>query len=97
MIIASMLYNYAQCPHRMMLELFGDSAERDPPNPLNDICYVHGFLERPRGDISRIPPRGAYAQGRARPLRTGCVLPSKCGHTARFITTRLTSPSSGEN
>jgi len=44
MITASMLYSFAMCPHRVFLDLFGDSAERDEVSPFVELLWERGHL-----------------------------------------------------
>jgi len=41
-IIASMLYNLVQCPHRVTMDLFEDFAKRDPINPFVRLLWEKG-------------------------------------------------------
>jgi predicted RecB family nuclease len=43
-ITASMLYSYTTCPHRVMLDLFGDPAERDKVSPFVEMLWERGHL-----------------------------------------------------
>ena len=65
-ITASMLYNLVQCPHRVMLDLFGDYEDRDPVSPFVKLLWEKGNafekeviegLEMPFTDLSKF--RGA--------------------------------------
>ena len=60
-ITAAMLYDLVQCPHRMTMDLFGDSSKRDPINPFIQLLWdkgnlyekeVIGKLEQPFLDLS---------------------------------------------
>lgn len=44
MISASQLYDYSQCPHRVSLDLFGDTSKRDAPNLFVQLLWEHGIL-----------------------------------------------------
>ena len=39
-----MLYDLISCPHRVTMDLFGDPAERDSPNPLVELLWERGTL-----------------------------------------------------
>jgi len=41
-ISASMLYNYAQCPHRVSLDLFEDRSKRDAISPFVELLWTKG-------------------------------------------------------
>lgn len=43
-ITAAMLYDLVACPHRVTMELFGDPAERDEPNPFVELLWERGSL-----------------------------------------------------
>ena len=43
MISASQLYDLVQCPHRVALDLFGNQAAREPPNPFVQLLWEHGL------------------------------------------------------
>jgi hypothetical protein len=40
-ITASMLYDYLECPHRVVLDVYGDQGERDDIHPFVEL------LQRP--------------------------------------------------
>lgn len=42
MISASQLYNYTHCPHRVALDLYGDTSERDEPNAFVQLLWEQG-------------------------------------------------------
>jgi len=42
MIAASMLYDYTKCPHRVFLDCFGDTAERDEVDPFVELLWERG-------------------------------------------------------
>ena len=42
MITASQLYNYVQCPHRVVLDIHGDPAARDEPNAFVELLWEQG-------------------------------------------------------
>ena len=44
MITASMLYSYTTCPHRVMLDLFGNPDERDETSPFVELLWERGSL-----------------------------------------------------
>lgn len=44
MITASMLYCYTTCPHRVMLDLFGNPFERDEISPFVELLWERGHL-----------------------------------------------------
>ena len=41
-ITASMLYDLITCPHRVSMDVFGDLAEKDPPNPFVQMLWDKG-------------------------------------------------------
>jgi uncharacterized protein len=41
-ITASMLYNYVQCPHRLTMDLFGDTLQRDPISRFIQLLWDKG-------------------------------------------------------
>jgi len=41
-ITSSMLYNLAQCPHRVTLDLFGDYKDRAPRSPFVKLLWEKG-------------------------------------------------------
>lgn len=43
MISATQLYDYVQCPHRVTLDVTGDPADRDEPNPFVELLWEHGM------------------------------------------------------
>ncbi|HOO90724.1 MAG TPA: TM0106 family RecB-like putative nuclease [Syntrophales bacterium] len=43
-ITASMLYNLVQCPHRVVMDLFGDPTKRDPVNAFVQLLWDRGNL-----------------------------------------------------
>jgi hypothetical protein len=43
-ITASMLYDLVACPHRVTMDLYGDPAERDEPNPFVKMLWERGSL-----------------------------------------------------
>ena len=43
-ITASMLYDLVSCPHRVTMDLFGDPALRDSPNPFIELLWKKGAL-----------------------------------------------------
>jgi len=43
-VTASMLYDLDSCPHRVTMDLFGDPAERDAPNPFVQMLWEKGTL-----------------------------------------------------
>lgn len=46
-ITAAMLYDLVACPHRVTMDLFGDPAERDEPNPFVELLWERGsFYEQ---------------------------------------------------
>ena len=42
-ITASMLYDFVACPHRVSMDLFADSRERDEVGPLVQLLWDRGF------------------------------------------------------
>ena len=42
-ISADMLYNYIQCPHRLCLDFFEDSARRDPETAFMELPLERGI------------------------------------------------------
>lgn len=63
MISGSHLYDFSQCPHRVYLDVHGDPAERDEPNPFVQMLWEHGNVHE--------DTIVAEAFGR-RSLRAGC-------------------------
>ena len=43
-ITASMLYNFAQCPHRVTMDLFADPAIKDRISPFVQLLWERGSL-----------------------------------------------------
>jgi predicted RecB family nuclease len=43
-VTASMLYNLVMCPHRVTMDLNGDPARRDEPNPFVKMLWERGSL-----------------------------------------------------
>lgn len=43
-ITAAMLYNLVACPHRVTMDLHGDTAQRDEPNPFVELLWERGSL-----------------------------------------------------
>ncbi len=43
MISATHIYDFVQCPHRVTLDLFGNPAERDEPNPFVELLWEQGI------------------------------------------------------
>ena len=43
-VTATMLYDLISCPHRVTMDLFGDPAERDSPNPFVELLWERGTL-----------------------------------------------------
>ena len=43
-VTASMLYDLVACPHRVTMDLFGDPAGRDEPNPFIQLLWEKGSL-----------------------------------------------------
>lgn len=43
-ITAAVLYDLVACPHRVTMELFGDPARRDEPNPFVELLWEKGSL-----------------------------------------------------
>lgn len=43
-VTAAMLYDLISCPHRVTMDLFGDRAERDSPNPFVELLWERGTL-----------------------------------------------------
>ena len=43
-ITASMLYDMVQCPHRVFLDLYGDTSLRDPVSPFVQMLWERGTL-----------------------------------------------------
>jgi len=43
MISASQLYNFVQCPHRVLLDAVGDVVERDEPNAFVELLWEQGI------------------------------------------------------
>ncbi|MCH9050093.1 MAG: TM0106 family RecB-like putative nuclease [Proteobacteria bacterium] len=43
-VTASMLYDLVACPHRVTMDLFGDPARRDEPNPFIQLLWEKGSL-----------------------------------------------------
>jgi predicted RecB family nuclease len=43
-ITASMLYDLVACPHRVTMDLYGDPAQRDEPNPFVKMLWERGSL-----------------------------------------------------
>jgi len=43
-ITASMLYDLVACPHRVAMDLYGDPAQRDEPNPFVKMLWERGSL-----------------------------------------------------
>jgi predicted RecB family nuclease len=41
-VTASMLYDFVQCPHRLTMDLFGDSRKRDKVNPFVELLWQKG-------------------------------------------------------
>lgn len=41
-VTASMLYDLVACPHRVTMDLFGDPAKRDEPNPFVQLLWERG-------------------------------------------------------
>jgi hypothetical protein len=37
-----MLYDLVACPHRVSMDLFGDSKERDQPSPFVQLLWERG-------------------------------------------------------
>ena len=64
-ITASILYNLVQCPHRVTMDLFGDSSLRDPVNPFVQLLWDRGNeyeqeviekLDIPFINLKHLPP-----------------------------------------
>lgn len=62
-VTASVLYDLIQCPHRVVLDTFGDSANRDDINPFVRLLWERGALferdtiakvEQPVTDLSTV-------------------------------------------
>ena len=43
-VTASMLYDLVSCPHRVAMDAFFDSGERDAPNDFAKLLWKHGSL-----------------------------------------------------
>ncbi|MDR4470409.1 MAG: TM0106 family RecB-like putative nuclease [Nitrospira sp.] len=43
-ITASMLYDLVNCPHRVTMDIFGNPADRDQPNPFVQLLWERGTL-----------------------------------------------------
>ena len=43
MISATFLYDYVNCPHRVTLDLFGNPADQDDPNPFVELLWKQGI------------------------------------------------------
>ena len=43
-VTASMLYDLVTCPHRVTMDLYGDPARRDEPNPFVKMLWERGSL-----------------------------------------------------
>jgi uncharacterized protein len=43
-ITASMLYDLVACPHRVTMDLYGDPAKLDEPNPFVKMLWERGSL-----------------------------------------------------
>jgi predicted RecB family nuclease len=43
-ITASMLYNFVQCPHRLLLDLYEDTAKRNPESTFMQLLWERGAL-----------------------------------------------------
>jgi predicted RecB family nuclease len=43
-VTASMLYDLVMCPHRVTMDLYGDPAQRDEPNPFVKMLWERGSL-----------------------------------------------------
>ncbi len=43
-ITATMLYDLLMCPHRVTMDLFGDSTKRDAPNPFVELLWEKSTL-----------------------------------------------------
>ena len=43
-VTATMLYDLISCPHRVTMDLFGDPAKRDAPNPFVKLLWERGTL-----------------------------------------------------
>jgi predicted RecB family nuclease len=55
-ITASMLYDYVQCPHRVYLDIFGDSDRRDPISAFVQLLWERGSaFEQETIDKMQIP------------------------------------------
>ena len=52
-ITASMLYNLVECPHRPMMDLYGNPAERDEISPFVQLLWDRGVLHE-RATIARL-------------------------------------------
>jgi len=74
-----MLYDLIACPHRVRMGAFGDSAEKDPPNPFIQMLWEKGALYKKRSSLHWISPRtglSAYS-GDEKAFRRFCnFLPS---------------------
>ena len=43
-VTASMLYDLVSCPHRVTMDVFADSAQRDEPNPFVQLLWEKGNI-----------------------------------------------------
>ena len=43
-VTAAILYDLVACPHRVTMDLFGDPAQRDAPNPFVELLWEKGSL-----------------------------------------------------
>lgn len=64
-ITASMLYDLVQCPHRVLMDLFGDVEQRDPVSAFVELLWEKGnafeqeiiaSLDQPLIDLKSLPP-----------------------------------------
>lgn len=63
MLSATQAYNFCQCPHRLGLDVHGDSSKRDEPNPFVELLWEGGVAHEADTikdlgisvDLSRLP------------------------------------------
>ena len=53
-VTAAMLYDLVACPHRVTMDIFGNPAQRDQPNPFIELLWEKGALYEREviGDLS---------------------------------------------
>ena len=56
-VTAVMLYDLVACPHRVTMDQYGDTRERDTPNPfakvpVQDTWFSHPDIARQEIDLS---------------------------------------------